>query len=192
MRQHLQRSDPTAFPWGRYTRIQYILDYLLGMSHSVTLLSVSCPNDHPLNRADLASSSQITILCQCRNIQAFVDDQSIECVSHCHVCQSQVIWQHTFEDTPAIIAFDLSQISLLESIVISTTVNGHHMTYKLRGMMYHLDDHFTLRFILETGCVWYHDGISTGRQMVHEGSLGNTELGMCQSGMATCAIYVIL
>ena len=193
MRQRLWRADPAAFPWGRYTGIQYILDYLLGTSRSVTSSSVGCPNGHPLNRADLvASSSQITVLRQSRNIQAFVDDQSIECASRCHVCQTHVIRQHAFEDTPAIIAFDLSQhqISLLESIVI-TTVNGHRMTYKLRGVMYHLDDHFTSHFISETGCVWYHDGISTGRQMVREGSIGDTELGTCRSGTATCAVYVI-
>ena len=37
---------------------------------------------------------------------------------------------------------------------------------------------------------WYHDGISTGRQTVPEGSIGDTELGTCQSGTAICAIYV--
>ena len=193
MRRRLQIVDPAAFPWGRYTGIQYILDCLLGMSRPVTSSSVRCPNDHPLNRADLlASTGQITILRQCPDIQAFIDDQSIECASRCHVCRSHTVRQHIFEDTPAIIAFDLSQhqISLLESIVI-TTVNGDRMTYKLRGVMYHLDNHFTSRFISESGCVWYHDGISTGRQMVPDGSFGDTELGTCRSGTATCALYVI-
>ena len=195
MRQHLQRADPATFPWGRYTGIQYILDYLLAMNRPVTSSSVRCPNDHPLRRADLlASSCQITVLRQCPDVQVFVDNQSIECASRCHVCQSHIIRCHAFEDTPAatVIAFDLSQhqISLLESIVI-TTVNGDCMTYKLRGVIYHLDDHFTSRFISESGCVWYHDGISTGRQMVPEGNVGDTELRTCRSGMAICAVYVI-
>jgi hypothetical protein len=193
MQRYLERVDPAAFPWGRYTGIQYILDYLLDMDHSVTSSSMRCPNGHPLNRDDLlASSGQITILRKCPDVQAFVDDQSIECASRCRVCQCHIIRQHVFQDTPAIIAFDLSQhqISLLESIVI-TTVNGDCTTYKLRGVMYHLDNHFTSRFISESGCVWYHDGILTGRQMVLEGSVCDTDLATCRSGTATCAVYVI-
>ncbi|KAF8815887.1 hypothetical protein BYT27DRAFT_7230092 [Phlegmacium glaucopus] len=184
MRQRLQRADPAVFAWGSYTGIQSILDYFLATNHPVTSSS---------HRADLlASSCQITVLRQCPNIQAFVDDQIIECASRCPVCQSHVVRQHVFEDTPAIIAFDVSQhqTNLLESIVI-TTVNGDHTTYKLRGVMYHLDNHFTARFISESGCVWYHDGISTGWQMVPEGSIANIlDLGMCQSRIATCGIYV--
>ena len=41
MRRSLQRTDPATFPWGGYTGIQYILDYLLETGHSVTSSSVS-------------------------------------------------------------------------------------------------------------------------------------------------------
>jgi hypothetical protein len=99
-----------------------------------------------------------------------------------------------FEEAPPIIAFDLScyQTPLLENLII-TTVNGHHTSYKLRGVIYHLDDHFTSRIITESGCVWYHDGISTGHQMEDEGNIVNmiSDLGTCQSRIATCAVYVI-
>ncbi|KAF8239988.1 hypothetical protein L208DRAFT_1211973, partial [Tricholoma matsutake] len=46
-------------------------------------------------------------------------------------------------------------------------------TYKLRGVIYHLNDHFTLRFITEAGFVWYHDGMSTGHEMEIENTRGN-------------------
>jgi hypothetical protein len=126
----------------------------------------------------------------------YVDGHSIECASCCRICHSYVIWQHFFEDTPAIIAFDMSQhpISLLESIVI-TTVDGGCTAYKLRGIVYYLpvDHHFTLWFIAESGCVWYHDDIATGRQMVLEGtSVGDTELGTCRSGIVVCAVYAVI
>jgi hypothetical protein len=61
----LQRADPAVFPWGGYTGIQYILDHLLSTGRSVTSSSLRCPNNHPLNRADLpvvASNCQISIL----------------------------------------------------------------------------------------------------------------------------------
>ena len=50
---HLQTADPAAFPWGRYTGIQYILDYLLSANRSVTSSTLRCPNGHLLHRANL-------------------------------------------------------------------------------------------------------------------------------------------
>jgi hypothetical protein len=193
MRMCLQKADPALFPWGGYTGIQHILDYLLVTDYSVTSSSVRCPNDHALKKADLdVSSCQIAVLSQFPNIQAFIDNHSIECASRCRVCHSHIVRHHVFEDTPPVVAFDLSQhhISLLESIVI-TTVDGDDVTYKLRGVMYHLDNHFTSRIVSESGHVWYHDGIETGKQMVAEGRIGEIELGTCQSGIAVCAVYVI-
>ena len=57
--------------------------------------------------------------------------------------------------------------------------------------MYHSQDHFTSRFIIEMGSVWYHDGLSTGQQMEHEGNVNMIDFGTCRLRVATCAIYVI-
>ncbi|KAF8218815.1 hypothetical protein L208DRAFT_1347040, partial [Tricholoma matsutake] len=161
----LQRIDPVSFAWGHYTSIQNILDAFLATSCPITSSSMCCPNDHTLQNNDgrLALSCQITILCQCPSIQAFIDDQSIKCTLHCQSCQSYMIRKHVFEHAPIILAFDMSQhrTLLLPSIVLNA-VDGHRTAYKLRGVVYHLHDHFTSHFITETGTVWYHDGISTG------------------------------
>lgn len=75
-----------------------------------------------------------------------------------------------FEKAPAIIAFDLSQHrTFLSDKIIVTTTDGQCTMYRLRGVMYHLEDHFTSRFITESGSV-YHDGMSTGQQMENEGN----------------------
>ncbi|KAF8240855.1 hypothetical protein L208DRAFT_1131343, partial [Tricholoma matsutake] len=52
-------------------------------------------------------------------------------------------------------------------------VNGQNTTYKLRGVMYYMEDQFTLCFITESGSVWYHNGLSTGQQMEHEGNISD-------------------
>jgi hypothetical protein len=65
--------------------------------------------------------------------------------------------------------------------------DGQQTTYKLRGVMYHLHNHFTSCFIAESGSVWYHDGMSTGQQMENEGNVVNmANLGTCQSQITTC------
>ncbi|KAF8220988.1 hypothetical protein L208DRAFT_1330708 [Tricholoma matsutake] len=114
-------------------------------------------------------------------------------MSHCQSCQSYMIRKHVFEHAPIILAFDMSQhrTLLLPSIVLNT-VDGHHTAYKLRGVVYHLHDHFTSCFITETGTVWYHDGMSTGQQMEQEGNYVNMiNFQTCWSHLATCAIYII-
>ncbi|KAF8231665.1 hypothetical protein L208DRAFT_1202497, partial [Tricholoma matsutake] len=96
-----------------------------------------------------------------------------------------------FRETPALIAFDMSQYqtSLSNNIVV-TTVDGQCTTYKLRGVIYHLNDHLTSHFITESGSMWYHDGISTGHKMENEGDIVNIpELGTCRLHVATCAVY---
>jgi hypothetical protein len=90
-----------------------------------------------------------------------------------------------------IIAFDMSHCRtlLLDSFVL-TTMNRDQTRYKLRGVIYHSPDHFTSRFITESGSVWYHDGL-TGQRMQYEGNVNLTDLETCQSGVANCAFYVI-
>ncbi|KAF8233245.1 hypothetical protein L208DRAFT_1267607, partial [Tricholoma matsutake] len=82
----------------------------------------------------------------------------------CRTCQSHLIRSHVFEHAPTIIAFDMSQHRTLslQSLVL-TTFNGQQTTYKLRGVVYHSQDHFTSCFITETGSVWYHDRLSTAQ-----------------------------
>jgi len=41
----------------------------------------------------------------------------------------------------------------------------------LRGTVYHGDNHFISRFISSNGTIWYHDGITTGRQYTEERNL---------------------
>ncbi|KAF8802637.1 hypothetical protein BYT27DRAFT_7112064, partial [Phlegmacium glaucopus] len=64
--------------------------------------------------------------------------------------------------------------------------------YKMRkGVVYHSQDHFTSRFITETGSIWYHDGLYTGQGMEYEGDVNTIEFGTCRSCVATCAVYII-
>ncbi|KAF8227153.1 hypothetical protein L208DRAFT_1298091, partial [Tricholoma matsutake] len=65
-------------------------------------------------------------------------------------------------------------------------------TYKLRGVIYHVNDHFTSCFITESGSVWYHDGMSTGHEMENEGDVVNIpDLRTCHCHVATFAVYII-
>ena len=193
VQRRLQRIDPVRFAWGHFTSIQNILDHFLAAKCPITLSSMYCPNNHTANIDERsASTCQITILRQYQTIQTFINNQTIECASSCQTCHSHLIRKHVFTHPPPILAFDMSQnrTLLLESLVL-TTVNGHQTTYKLRGVVYYFEDHFTSRFITETGSVWYHDGLLTRQGMESEGNINLTDFSKCRSGLPTCAIYVI-
>jgi hypothetical protein len=192
VRRCLQRIDPVSFAWGHFTSIQNIVDHFLAATCPITLSSIHCPNNHPVNIDERpATSCQITILRRCQTIQAFINNQTVECASSCRTFHSHLIRKHVLTHPPPILAFDMSQYRtlLLESLVL-TTINGQQTTYKLRGVIYYFQDHFTSCFITETGSVWYHDGLLTGQRMESEGNINVTDFTSCRSGVPTCAIYV--
>ncbi|KAJ7611959.1 hypothetical protein B0H17DRAFT_906243, partial [Mycena rosella] len=49
--------------------------------------------------------------------------------------------------------------------------SGTLIKMRLRGVIYGGQDHFTCRFFDQTGCMWFHDGITTGRQCIQEDEL---------------------
>ncbi|KAJ7664168.1 hypothetical protein B0H17DRAFT_952241 [Mycena rosella] len=64
---------------------------------------------------------------------------------------------------------------------------------KLRGIVYGGQAHFTSRFIDINGTIWFHDGISTGRNCVPETNLSSLAdlmaLGRCGAKKAVAVIY---
>ncbi|KAJ7015909.1 hypothetical protein C8F04DRAFT_984446, partial [Mycena alexandri] len=45
---------------------------------------------------------------------------------------------------------------------------GSVVTMKLRGIIYAGQAHFTCRYIERDGTMWFHDGITTGRNCLEE------------------------
>ncbi|KAJ7633729.1 hypothetical protein B0H17DRAFT_961649 [Mycena rosella] len=64
---------------------------------------------------------------------------------------------------------------------------------KLRGVIYGGQGHFTSRIIDRAGNMWFHDGISTGRQCMSEGVLILTSdlmsLQSCGQKNAVAVVY---
>ena len=70
-------------------------------------------------------------------------------------------------------AISLSEFSrnvkISKSITLTTETNP--VVLPIRGAVYYSNNHFVSRIISPTGEVWYHDGIETRRQCIHEGYL---------------------
>ncbi|KAJ7448097.1 hypothetical protein FB451DRAFT_1054053 [Mycena latifolia] len=75
---------------------------------------------------------------------------------------------------------------------IAFDCNGALIKFKLRGVIYGGQGHFTCRYLDQAGGVWFHDGISTGRICIREGDLATIDtmtLHVCGRKDALAVIY---
>ncbi|KAI0038890.1 hypothetical protein FA95DRAFT_1504938 [Auriscalpium vulgare] len=63
-------------------------------------------------------------------------------------------------------------------------------TYRLKGIVYHGDAHFTVRLVTDNGTLWYHDGISTGKSCIEDGKISAiNDIYSCRGRKASVLIY---
>ncbi|EIW58457.1 uncharacterized protein TRAVEDRAFT_124747 [Trametes versicolor FP-101664 SS1] len=70
-------------------------------------------------------------------------------------------------------------------------VNGRLCKWSVRGLIYWGADHFTCRFVDLEGQVWYHDGISTGRNCARESSLADADLCHARGRQLSHVVYFL-
>ena len=71
-------------------------------------------------------------------------------------------------------------------------VNGEQREYILKGITYFGQNHFTSCIISNEKVVWYHDGMTTGPTMEHQGPLHSIpDLTICKGRQACIAIYIL-
>ena len=111
----------------------------------------------------------------------------------CNICNLPLYIKYTFENIPKFLVFDFGGINNLEinkSFLLSK--NGIQYFFKLRGVIYFSQNHFTSRIITQSGQIWFHDDMTLQHSMRYEGLL-DTEL--CpdifhsNNGNAVLAIY---
>ena len=87
-----------------------------------------------------------------------------------------------FSETHKIYAVDVTDrnISVSQTIKIQGPVCSTILS--LRGLVYHGGYHFTCRIVDQSGNIWYHDGMSTGRTSTKEGKFGTVS----QPNLKTC------
>src|ERR1700678_3134100 len=94
----------------------------------------------------------------------------------CNICNLPLYIKYTFENIPKFLVFDFGGINNLEinkSLLLSK--NGIQYFFKLRGVIYFSQNHFTSRIITQSGQIWFHDDMTLQHSMRYEGLL-DTEL----------------
>ena len=97
-----------------------------------------------------------------------MDDFSVETASRCSTCNTYLSRVTTFIQTPPLLAFDLGNDAPFLDPVLWISCQNTRARYSLRGIIYFENNHFTERVITNTGMVWFHDGMFTGRSLLYE------------------------
>ena len=91
----------------------------------------------------------------------------------CTECRHNLQTQMHFNVVPKIFAIHISNYTIQISHSIIVDVMNSQRTYKLKGLIYYADQHFTSQFVDKNNDVWYHDGIQTGHRCIKQGNLSN-------------------
>ena len=114
----------------------------------------------------------------------------------CTTCNEKVSFMQEIVFPLPFLVLDFSHISnhllQLDSIV-TVSINNTMTSYKLCGIVYFGHSHYIAHVITENNMVWFHDGITTGHDLIYEGMLNdnNILLNECKGKKATAAIYVM-
>ena len=91
----------------------------------------------------------------------------------CSNCNSPLSTKIKSSETHKIYAVDVTDrnVTLSRTVKIQGLVRA--TTLHLKGLVYHGGYHFTCQIIDESGNIWFHDGITTGRTLTKEGKFGS-------------------
>lgn len=106
-----------------------------------------------------------------RRISEWLSVQSsIRTDVRCGACHSHVYRDLHTPRTPSFLTF-----MSLDHLTVDwePTIDHSESSYRLIGLIYHGGNHFTSRIIEPDGKIWYHDGITTGRNCEGKGMLHN-------------------
>jgi len=112
----------------------------------------------------------------------------------CVYCRTKLVKSTRFSnDSPPVVILSLlnAKLKITQKIVVQSSTEDVKSSYRLRGVVYHGSYHFTARIIDSNNCVWYHDGMTTGKDCVYEGKWKDIgDIGSVNDRRATLLIYV--
>jgi hypothetical protein len=191
-RHALETIDSHSHQFGRMTSVGSLLNHLLTTDHETTRIQNKCSNNHTKPVHSMFSGHFLPGLEARRSIQQWVNLQSSYTHRRCRVCGDTFAQCVDYVDLSHIIAFEVRDKSTsLDPFVSVKQLNDIVLKYRLAGIVYFGDMHFVTRIIRQDGQIWFHDGITTRRNLIYEGSIasGLIELSSANSKDVHTGIY---
>ena len=191
----LAEENPHLFSWGHYTSLYDLMDYTLKTPQPILQSSLICKNEHAIsNNHSITVNNNylipISTFSHTYSVQHCMDNFEQETNHICLACNShlkrafEIIWPIP------LIFLEFTNHTIHLHHIIQITIQNQQYQYTLRGIMYYNNNHFTSRFISTDNIIWFHDGLTTGHNMLIDGTTSNNiNLTNCKGMQACCAMY---
>jgi len=106
----------------------------------------------------------------------------------CNKCDGAIRREICFNDIPKIFVFHLPH----STVKINPKMKIGGKVFRLRGIVYHGEYHYTARVISVNQNVWFHDGMNTGNSTLPQGLLDKSfmsELNKCSGKSVELIVY---
>ena len=161
IRRTLNAKDKDGFPYGYAgTSVSSLASEVFHTSVKISEAQKSCTNceytEEPIkDKLSCVISIDST---SPRSTSLCLKNCKQDCQEQCMTCFSDLTINVYYNPPPGIFMFDHSTYKVKPSKAIKFVVNGKVANFKLRGLIYLGDFHFTARFVTSEGNIWYHDG----------------------------------
>src|SRR5882762_3038593 len=192
----LHENDPVLFPSGHTgCNVSALATQMFYPAYKVPQLHLQCSH---CNYTIVINSNCIGTLMHVAHSATGSISQILE--NHmrhqsqqvCGNCNAPLETTIHFSKTHKIYAVDVTNrnVTISKSVKIQRSV--HATTLHLKGLVYHGGYHFTCRIIDESGNIWFHDGITTGRNSTKAGKfrrVSQPNLKECRNNQLCLVIY---
>ena len=110
----------------------------------------------------------------------------------CGGCSGAMTEHLSYAEPPKIVIMEYPYCNMKTSHKLNIVADGQEVQLRLRGIIYHGDNHFTSRIFSPTGQVWFHDGMTTKANCIEDGQLSdksNSDLRYYEDQELVLAVY---
>jgi hypothetical protein len=194
----LNQKHPEYFPYGQTgTSIGDLANFLFKPNSTLASSIIKCID---CNNETSTIDSQASYVIHCPSTfvgttaeffsQVLLHQQS----SRCTLCNEKTYKLTQFHKSPPLLILAMNNNAKLEiSKKMDIQISKVIANYKLKGIVYLGNFHFTCRLITSNDRVWFHDGRITARRCCEEGhfsNFSNTDLLTCDEKNAMLAVYI--
>jgi hypothetical protein len=201
LRRVLNQKDPRIFPIGENIAVSALMDCLFISDYPIRLSYLECKEGHQEQIMANFSAYYELGLTEEVSIADWFIMQNNKTQRTCKDCRTNFNLYYNFINAPPILVAEISGICIhideeftIDVKEINNTTNEVTMDeivrYKLKGVIYYKDYHFTSRLCDENNNVYYHDGIETGTLTIYEGKISDINFSHCRNATASIVMYV--
>jgi hypothetical protein len=192
----LYENDPLLFPSGHTgCSVSALTTQMFYPVYKVPQLHLQCSH---CNHTIMINSNRISRLMHVAHSATGSISQILE--NHmrhqsqqvCGNCNAPLETTIHFSETHKIYAVDVTDRNVTLSRTVQIQGSVRATTLHLKGLVYYGDFHFTCRIVDESGNIWFHDGMTTGRTSINDGKFGTVSqpnLKECRNKQLCLVIY---